>query len=180
MKIKIFISIFIIAFISGLALSVDPVSAKKKSKGSSEAPKEMSEDQKKEIEKIKKDYTVYEAEEGEVEDCVIQDEHKGFSGGGYVNFEGKADATLEIKVDVKEEKEYKVLLRYALGNDARKIDISVNGEVIYKSYKFEGTEEWNDYITVEIEMELKKGENKILFTTTGEDGPNIDLIGIKK
>ncbi len=178
MKIKIFISILIIALISGLALSVDPVSAKKKKKGGSTG--KISKAQKNEIKKIKEDYTIYEAEKGEVEDCVIEDEHKGFSGEGYVNPKKKADATLEIKVNVKEEKAYKVLVRYSLKKDPRRMDIGINGKTVNKAYAFPSTEANNEYGTVEIEMKLEKGENKILFTTIGDDGPNFDLIGIKK
>ncbi len=169
MKIKIFICILIVAFISGLALSVDLISAEDSSE-----PKEM------DLEKINKDYTVYEAEEGETVESKIQDNHEGYSGEGFVNLDAKEGAVLTIKVNVKNKKEYKVLMRYALKSNTRDLDISVNGKVIYEPYTFNNTGAWSEFRVIEIKMKLKKGDNKIEFTTVGQDGPNIDLIGIKK
>ncbi len=155
--------------------------AKRKKKEEYEDDVELTEEQKKEIEEIGKKYTIIEAGNGDMFGCNIRDGGKGYSGAGYVSFRYDIGAKLDIPVKVRDTKVYKVLIRYANKNNPRPLEISVNKKVVHKRYIFPSTGSNDKWGTVILDLELKRGRNRILFKTIEKDESiHLDFIGIKK
>ncbi|WP_170155002.1 discoidin domain-containing protein [Lentzea atacamensis] len=122
----------------------------------------------------------YEAENGLVSQGVVESNHAGFSGTGFVNYDNIAGSAVEFKVTSDVAGPRQVTLRFANGTTAnRPLDISVNGRLAVDEQAFAGTGAWTAWQTATVTLDLEAGENTIRATaTTANGGPNLDYLEI--
>jgi hypothetical protein len=129
---------------------------------------------------VKEDKLVVELEDGELSDCISDNEHEGFTGVGFVNFDDVEGASVESTFDMKSAGTYSMTMRYANGGtDSRPMKIMVNGKVLAEKQEFSSNDSglWDIYDTVTIaKVELKAGDNVIKFVCLDYDGPNLDNV----
>ena len=133
---------------------------------------------------VKEDKLVVELEDGKISDGISDSQHEGFTGTGFVNFDGIDKASVESTFDVKSAGTYSMTIRYSNGGVApRPMKITANGKVLAKKQEFPSNDSglWDNYATLTIaKVELKDGENVIKFVCIGEDGPNLDNVSFVK
>src|SRR6266487_6929223 len=75
--------------------------------------------------------TVYQAENGVISQGVVESNHTGFSGTGFVNGDNVVGSSVQWTVTAPAAGTATIALRYANGTTAnRPMDISVNGTVV--------------------------------------------------
>lgn len=124
--------------------------------------------------------TAYEAESGTMlTDAVAESIYTGYSGTGYVNFNGASNAAVQwnsIYCAVTGTKNIKI--RYALESGTRNLDIYVNGTKVSSNVPFSATGGWGTWAEKTIQVPMNSGNNTLKFVTTGTEGPNIDKIEV--
>jgi len=122
----------------------------------------------------------YEAENGVVSQGVVESNHGGFSGAGFVNYDNVAGSSVEFKVNAATAGPQEVTLRFANGTAVnRPLDISVNGQLAVDEQVFAGTGAWTTWQTVTLTLNLEAGENTVrAAATTANGGPNLDYLEI--
>lgn len=129
---------------------------------------------------VKGDKLVVELEDGEISDGISDSEHEGFTGTGFVNFDGIDEASVESGFDVKNAGTYSMTIRYSNGGvEPRPMKIIANGKVLAEKQEFPGNDSglWDKYETLTIaKVELKAGYNVIKFVCLDYDGPNLDNV----
>ena len=107
---------------------------------------------------------------------LLQSEHAGHSGAGYLNFPTADGVATLAGVDGGAGGEQALLIRYALGATAARTGrIVVNGAV--QPITFEPTGAWTSWNTLAVPATLTAGStNTIRFESTGEDLGNLDLV----
>lgn len=120
----------------------------------------------------------HEAENGIVTQGVVESNHAGFSGTGFVNYDNVAGSAVEFKVSSDVAGPRPVTLRFANGTTAnRPLDISVNGSLAVDEQSFAGTGAWTSWQTVTVTLNLEAGENTVrAVATTANGGPNLDYL----
>ncbi|MBD9704634.1 carbohydrate-binding protein [Streptomyces sp. ID01-12c] len=112
------------------------------------------------------------------------------SAGSYIGWLGNgADSTAEFTVDAPTPGRYVLVVHYA-HNDrrdnghayntdimSRTADITV-GDGAPRTVTFKNTWSWDDYWTVGVPVDLKKGANKVVLGNPGAWAPNIDRIEV--
>jgi Raf kinase inhibitor-like YbhB/YbcL family protein len=121
----------------------------------------------------------YEAEDGLISQGVVESNHTGFSGRGFVNYDNVTGSHVEWTVTGPGAVDLQ--LRYANGTTVnRPMDISVNGTVVAAGLAFNGTGAWTTWQTATVKANLAAGENKIRATaTTANGGPNTDKLTVE-
>ncbi|SHM52466.1 pectate lyase [Gracilibacillus kekensis] len=123
---------------------------------------------------------IYEAENAEISDAIIDNQHAGFTGNGFVDYKPNAPGGwVEWIVDVPVDGEYTLDFRYAHGGtDLRPAEILVNDEVI-EELPFDPTGGWATWEYTSTKVTLTKGENVIRATGVGPSGgANIDHLKV--
>jgi glucose/arabinose dehydrogenase/phosphatidylethanolamine-binding protein (PEBP) family uncharacterized protein len=122
--------------------------------------------------------TKYEAEDASIAQGVVESNHTGFSGTGFVNTDNAVDSSVEFTVNAAQAGSATLVLRYANGTTVnRPMDISVNGTVVAAGQAFNGTTNWDTWQDLTITATLTAGDNKIKATsTTANGGPNLDFL----
>jgi rhamnogalacturonan endolyase len=117
---------------------------------------------------------VLQAEDVELDDVWVENNHSGFHGTGFVNFD--ASGYVEFKYVYSRFTDwYNMIIRYALGNTSRTGEIQLNGSAF--DYTMETTEGWTDYVYDTLKVPLRTGfDNTIRFQATGSDFGNLDEI----
>lgn len=107
---------------------------------------------------------------------LLQTEHAGHSGTGYLNFPTADGVATIANLDGGAGGEQALLVRYALGAaTARTGRIVVNGAA--QPITFVPTGGWTDWNTVAVPVSLTAGAtNTIRFESTGQDLGNLDLV----
>lgn len=123
--------------------------------------------------------TAYQAEDANViYKGVIETEHAGHTGTGYVNFETVSGVYLEWAVTMASAGDQTLTFFYALGKEEnRPMMLTINGTDI-QSFDFNGTGAWTTFISTSINTNLQEGLNVIRITSEGTDGPNMDKVEI--
>ncbi|MFC9692377.1 CBM35 domain-containing protein [Kribbella sp. NPDC056951] len=121
---------------------------------------------------------VYEAEDATITNGVVESNHAGFTGRGFVNYDNAVGSAVEWTVNATTAGPATVELRYANGTTAnRAMDVSVNGTVVSPGLAFAGTGAWTTWQTRTITVNLVAGSNKIkAVATTANGGPNVDKL----
>ncbi|MBO2447576.1 discoidin domain-containing protein [Actinomadura barringtoniae] len=122
----------------------------------------------------------YEAENATISRGVVESDHAGYSGTGYVNTDNAAGPYVEWKVDAAQARSHTLGVRYANGPAAdRPMDVTVNGTVVAAARSFPSTGSWTDWATSTLTVPLNAGANTIRVTATSAEGaPNLDMITI--
>lgn len=124
----------------------------------------------------------YEAfvQEYEAEDALLSpgfqvaDNHADFSGTGFVDYVG--EGAVEWILDAGQGGPFRLSFRYALQSGDRPLDILVNGSVVARNLSFPATGAWQTWGTVETEVMLNPGANRIRARTRGSSGANMDRL----
>lgn len=121
-----------------------------------------------------------EAEDTTYSNAVVESDHAGYTGSGYVNFTNEPGGYIEWTVNVSSTTQATCEFIYANGADSgRPADISVNGSTVVSNLDFPGSSDWTNWSSVTVTITLNSGTNAIRFTGTGSDGgPNVDRMDI--
>ncbi|MCX2952597.1 PQQ-dependent sugar dehydrogenase [Lentzea sp. NEAU-D7] len=124
----------------------------------------------------------YEAENATISQGVVESNHAGFSGAGFVNVDNVAGSSVEFTVTASKAGQAKLVFRYANGTaDNRPADVSVNGGLAVDERAFAGTGAWTTWASAENTVNLNAGSNKIKVTSTGATGgPNLDYLEVEE
>ncbi|MFD9700580.1 cellulase family glycosylhydrolase [Lentzea sp. NPDC059081] len=122
----------------------------------------------------------YQAENATIAHGVVESNHAGFTGSGFVNYDNEAGSSVEFTVTAASAGPATLTFRFANGQTAnRPMDISVNGSVTAPALAFPSTGAWTSWTTRSIAVTLTAGTNKIkTVATTSNGGPNLDRIDV--
>ncbi|GAA3138628.1 glycoside hydrolase family 75 protein [Nonomuraea roseoviolacea] len=122
----------------------------------------------------------YEAENATNAQGVVEANHLGFSGSGFVNSANAAGPYTEWTVNAPAAGTATLAIRYANGTGAaRTADVAVNGTVVSAGRSFGPTANWDTWTTSTLTAALQAGDNKIRVTATSSGGnPNLDYLDI--
>jgi hypothetical protein len=123
---------------------------------------------------------VIEAETTSTLDGIVESEHAGYTGSGYVNFYNDNRSSAAWTVQAAQAGFYITTFRYANGsNTDRAMTLSVNGQNTGNPVSFPSTQNWTTWKRQRVMIPLNKGDNTLRVTSTiNEGGPNIDHIGL--
>ncbi|MFL6142456.1 MAG: carbohydrate-binding protein, partial [Labedaea sp.] len=121
----------------------------------------------------------YEAEGATISQGVVESNHGGFTGSGFVNYDNVVGSFVEFAVNVAAAGPATLRLRFANGTTVnRPMDLTVNG-VPAANLAFAGTGDWTNWVTATTTVNLGAGTNTIRATaTTANGGPNLDNIAV--
>ncbi|MEV7083740.1 cellulase family glycosylhydrolase [Streptomyces sp. NPDC093516] len=124
--------------------------------------------------------TVHEAESAAISRGVVESNHAGFTGNGFVNYENVQGSYVQWTVNAPQAGPAALTLRFANGTATnRPMDIAVNGAVASAGRAFPGTGAWTDWTTTTLTVNLKAGANTVRATaTTADGGPNVDHVSV--
>jgi polygalacturonase len=123
----------------------------------------------------------YEAEDATISQGVVESNHAGFSGTGFVNYTNVTGSYVQWTVNAASAGVATLALRYANGTTIdRPMDISVNGTVVAAGVSFPSTVDWATWQTATLTATLTAGANAIRATaTTANGGPNVDYLEVQ-
>ena len=125
--------------------------------------------------------TTLEAEEATLSQAVVERNHAGYTGSGFVNYNNVVGSYVEWTVDVPTAGSYQLSFRYANGSSAnRPAAIRVNGTVIDPGLAFNSSGAWTAYQnTATVTANLTAGQNTVRATATGgSGGANVDHLRV--
>jgi len=120
--------------------------------------------------------TTFEAENANnIFKAIIETEHAGFTGAGYVNFDNEPGGYITFKVNMLQDSVQEISFVFANGSvNIRQMELTIN-DSIADSLDFGPTGAWVSWDTLTAEHSLVNGLNTIKITGLGVDGgPNID------
>ncbi|MGW0698974.1 cellulase family glycosylhydrolase [Streptomyces sp. NPDC002867] len=122
----------------------------------------------------------HEAENATVSRGLVESDHTGYTGTGFVNYDNVSGSYVQWTVNAAQAGRATLTLRYANGTTAnRPMDISVNGTLAADERAFNGTGSWTSWSTVTLAADLRAGANTIRATaTTANGGPNVDHLAV--
>ncbi|RSN32825.1 chemotaxis protein [Amycolatopsis sp. WAC 04169] len=123
----------------------------------------------------------YESENATISRGVVEANHTGFTGSGFVNYDNVTGSYVEYTVNAAQAGPHTLTFRYANGTTAnRPLDITVNGSIAVDDLGFAGTGAWTSWSTVTTTVNLAAGSNKIRTTAvTSNGGPNADSLSVE-
>jgi glucose/arabinose dehydrogenase len=123
--------------------------------------------------------TDYQAEAATISQGVVESNHAGYTGTGFVNYDNLVGSYVEWTVTAPAGPA-DVTLRYANGTAAqRPLDFTVNGVAGAVGIAFPGTGDWAVWATKTVRLTLAAGTNKIRArATTADGGPNADKLTV--
>ncbi|WP_394363488.1 cellulase family glycosylhydrolase [Amycolatopsis sp. SB7-3] len=123
----------------------------------------------------------YESEDATISRGVVEANHTGFTGSGFVNYDNVTGSYVEYTVNAAQAGQHTLTFRYANGTTAnRPLDITVNGSLAVDDLGFAGTGAWTTWRTVTTTVTLVAGSNKIRTTAvTSNGGPNADSLSVE-
>ncbi len=123
----------------------------------------------------------YQAENATISQGLVESNHAGFTGTGFVNYDNVTGSYVEWTVPAATAGNATIAIRYANGTAVnRPMDITVNGTLVRDELAFPGTGAWTTWQTVTTTVPLAaRPDNKIRATaTTANGGPNVDKIDV--
>ncbi|MEV6159647.1 fibronectin type III domain-containing protein [Nonomuraea sp. NPDC052129] len=122
---------------------------------------------------------IYQAEDATISQGVVESNHDGYTGTGFVNYDNLTGSYVEWTVNAPVAGPVTLELRYANGTTVnRPMSITVNGGAAVNR-DFNATGNWDTWQTSTLTVTLAQGVNKIRATaTTANGGPNADRISI--
>ncbi len=120
----------------------------------------------------------YEAEVATISQGVVESNHLGFSGTGFVNYDNLVGSYVQWTVNASAAGTATIGLRYSNGTTTnRPMDITVNGVLVSDELAFGSTTNWDTWATKTITAAVNAGANTIRATaTTANGGPNVDFL----
>ncbi|WP_409475112.1 carbohydrate-binding protein [Streptomyces sp. HC307] len=122
----------------------------------------------------------YQAEDAFISQGVVESNHTGFSGTGFVNYDNVSGSFVEWTVPASTAGPASLALRYANGTTLnRPMDMTVNGMAVSAAHPFNPTGAWSSWAMATLTVPLTAGPNRIRATaTTANGGPNVDKITV--
>lgn len=123
--------------------------------------------------------TRHEAETASRSQARTANDHTGYSGSGFVDYDNTTGGYLQWSVPGKAGKAT-LRLRFANGGCcSRTMDISVNGATVHRGVRFDPMPSWDAWNTVTVTVTLTAGANTVRATATSrEGGPNVDYLEV--
>jgi polygalacturonase len=123
----------------------------------------------------------YEAENATISAGVVESNHAGFSGTGFVNYDNAVGSFVEFTVNAAAAGSATLAFRFANGTTTdRPMTITVNGTAVATGLSFAGTGAWTTWQTRTVAVTLAAGTNRIRATaTTANGGPNLDYLEVR-
>jgi endoglucanase len=124
--------------------------------------------------------TEYQAEGATVTLGLVESNHAGFTGSGFVNVDNAVGSAVEFTVNAPAAGAATLSFRYSNGTTAdRPVDVTVNGASAVDELAFTGTGAWTNWATRTATVQLVAGVNKVKATsTTATGGPNFDRLDV--
>ncbi|GAA0951238.1 glycosyl hydrolase family 28 protein [Nonomuraea longicatena] len=124
--------------------------------------------------------TLLEAENAVIGQGVIESNHAGFTGTGFVNYDNLVGSYVEFTVTAAQAGTATLTFRYANGTAVgRPMDITVNGTLAAGGLAFDPTGAWPTWTTRTVTVPLAAGANTVRATaTTANGGPNLDRLSV--
>lgn len=121
----------------------------------------------------------HEAEDAVISQGVVESNHAGFSGTGFVNGENTVGPYVEWTVDVTAAGQAALTFGFANGTTTnRPMALAVNGASA-GTVNFPGTGAWSSWRTASATVAVSLGANQIRLTaTTSNGGPNLDYVDV--
>lgn len=120
---------------------------------------------------------VYEAESARMSGCTKESNHDGFQGTGFADF-GDAGTYIEWdNVLADDNGTYTLTFLYAASR-SRPCELFVNNRAVAR-IPFASTGGWTNWKTVDVKVEMKKGQNVVRVVAIGQ-GPNLDAMAVNK
>lgn len=107
-------------------------------------------------------------------ESLLQTEHSGFNGDGYVNFVPDSGGYALWAVSVPDAQTYNFEIRYANGSEDRTVNMTYAGD--YQQITFPQTGDWANWETITGTVDLPSGDVDLAIETTGQDSGNVDQI----
>ena len=119
----------------------------------------------------------YEAEGATISQGLVESDHAGFTGSGFVNYDNLTGSFVQFTVNVTQAGPTALRMRFANGTTVnRPMNLIVNGATA-ANVSFAGTGDWANWVTVSSTVNLNAGNNTIRATaTTANGGPNLASI----
>ncbi len=119
----------------------------------------------------------YQAESAVISQGVVESNHAGFTGTGFVNLDNVIGSSAEFSVAGPASS---LVVRYANGTTTnRPMDVLVDGSVVAAAVSFNGTGAWSTWATKSVAAAISSGTHTVrLVSTTINGGPNLDKITI--
>jgi endoglucanase len=120
----------------------------------------------------------YQSENATISQGLVESNHAGFTGTGFVNFDNLTGSYVQYSVSAAAAGAHSLTFRYANGTAVnRPVNITVNGSTAVSNLAFPGTGAWTTWTTVTTNVTLAAGTNTIRTTaTTANGGPNADSL----
>ncbi len=124
--------------------------------------------------------TDYQAENATISQGVVESNHLGYTGTGFVNYDNLVGSYVEWTVNADAAGTVNFEIRYANGGTVnRPMDVFLNGVLIRDELAFNPTGNWDTWANQTFSANLVAGTNKIRATaTTANGGPNVDRLRI--
>lgn len=124
--------------------------------------------------------TRYEAENATISQGVVEANHLGFSGTGFVNGDNVVGSYVQWTVNAPATGAATLTVGYANGTTTdRPMDITVNGTVVASSLSFPSTGNWDTWQARSVTANLNAGANTVRATAkTANGGPNADYLDV--
>ncbi|HEV8562239.1 MAG TPA: carbohydrate-binding protein [Actinophytocola sp.] len=124
--------------------------------------------------------TDYQAESATISQGVVESNHTGFTGTGFVNYDNVSGSFVEWTVNAANAGSTTLSFRFANGTTTnRPMDITVNGGLTGNDVSFAGTGNWDTWATATITVNLDAGSNTVRATAvTANGGPNVDRLTV--
>ncbi|MFC5005062.1 PQQ-dependent sugar dehydrogenase [Dactylosporangium cerinum] len=125
-------------------------------------------------------FTDYQAESATISQGVVEANHAGYTGTGFVNYDNVTGSYVQFTVSVTAAGSYPLTLRYANGTTVdRPMDVTVNGAPAAPGLSFPGTGAWPTWAEKTVTATLAAGTNTVRATaTTVNGGPNLDRLRV--
>jgi hypothetical protein len=118
----------------------------------------------------------YQAESATISAGIVESNHAGFNGTGFVNYDNVVGSYVEWKINVASAGSYNLAIRNSNGGTVdRPMNIIVNGTTTHNNQSFNPTGAWSTWVSTTFTANLNAGINTIRATaTTINGGPNVD------
>jgi endoglucanase len=125
--------------------------------------------------------TTYQAESATISNGLVESNHSGYTGSGFVNYDNATGSHVEFSATAPAAGSATLTFRYANGTTTnRPMTITVNGATATTNLAFPGTGAWTTWSTATTTVTLAAGTNRIRATaTTSNGGPNLDKLDVE-
>ncbi|MFC3764387.1 cellulase family glycosylhydrolase [Tenggerimyces flavus] len=120
----------------------------------------------------------YEAESATISQGLVESNHAGFSGTGFVNYDNVTGSSVQFQVTAAQAGAAILTFGFANGTPTnRPMNIIVNGTTVAGAKPFQGTGAWTNWQQTAVNANLTAGTNTVrAVATTANGGPNVDYL----